>query len=61
MFPGGPRPFVHPDCLEEALKLASEHNIPVSDSPQRVAAEADVERTPDTKRHFIFPRYNFKF
>lgn len=29
MFPGGPKPFTHPDCLEEALALATEYDIPV--------------------------------
>lgn len=30
MFPSGPRPFSHPDCLEEALELATEYNLPVN-------------------------------
>jgi hypothetical protein len=27
MFPSGPVPFFHPDCLEEALALATEYQI----------------------------------
>lgn len=27
MFPGGPDPFTHPDCLEEALALATEFQL----------------------------------
>jgi len=29
MFPSGPQPFLHPDCLEEALVLATEYNLPI--------------------------------
>lgn len=29
MFPSGPKPFSHPDCLEEALILATDFDIPV--------------------------------
>ena len=49
MFPSGPRPFVHPDCLEEALELASEYNIPVSDlcgdsSPKLMQEELQIRK-----------------
>lgn len=30
MFPSGPEPFIHPDCLEEALVLSTEYDLPVS-------------------------------
>lgn len=28
MFPSGPFPFVHPNCLEDALTLATQHGVP---------------------------------
>lgn len=60
MFPSGPRPFVHPAHLEEALVIASEYKLPVSDFLRQIAAELDVKISPDTKRLAIQPCYNLR-
>ena len=51
MFPSGPEPFRHPDCLEEALALAVEYNLKavsrrtvlLADALTRVFPHTDAE------------------